>query len=397
MGQRRRHINFYIGLFIATRTVLFSGVRMIYPFLPVLARGLGVPIERVAVVISTRSLTAVLNPLMTPYSDNRGRKAGMLLGLGVFTGFNLLIALVPRYWAFFLGTCGAMVGINIYLYTLQAFLGDAVPYERRGRVQGLSELAWSFSYFLMMPLLALLISRSGWTAPYKVLAVLGALLVALSAWQLPRDVRSGPPGAGSGLWKRLYQVFSYPPALAGLFLGLFMSMGNEFISLMFGVWMEDDFGMKIAALGAASAVIGLAEMGGEGLMAGLTDRLGKRRSIRIGLAANCAASLALYLLGGRLWTALLGLFLFYLTFEFSIVSMLPLMTQVLPESRATMMGMNYAFYGIGRATAALLAPWLYGLGFVFCIGGVVLANLVSLWLLAGVRVRHVPEEAGAAV
>jgi len=42
---------------------------------------------------------------------------------------------------------------------------------------------------------------------------------------------------------------------------------NEQVNLVFGVWLQDSFGLKIAALGAASAVIGISEMSAEGLVA----------------------------------------------------------------------------------------------------------------------------------
>ncbi len=65
-----------------------------------------------------------------------------------------------------------------------------------------------------------------------------------------------------------------------------MLVGNTVFTLVFGVWMEESYGLKITALGLAAAVMGFSELGGEGLAAWLSDRIGKERSAAAGLAAN---------------------------------------------------------------------------------------------------------------
>ena len=57
--------------------------------------------------------------------------------------------------------------------------------------------------------------------------------------------------------------------------------------------MEDSFNFKVAALEAASALIGFAEMGGELSTAGLLDRIGKKRAIATGLLVNGVVGLLL--------------------------------------------------------------------------------------------------------
>jgi hypothetical protein len=81
------------------------------------------------------------------------------------------------------------------------------------------------------------------------------------SWLIPRD--PFPADDRLSLWGNLRSVFAYTPALAGLALGFLVSTANEVINLVFGVWMEDSFELRIAALGAASAVIGFSEPCGE--------------------------------------------------------------------------------------------------------------------------------------
>jgi len=144
-------------------------------------------------------------------------------------------------------------------------------------------------------------------------------------------------------------------------LGLLFNAGNEVVNVVFGVWMESSFGLQIAALGAASAVIGFSELGGEVLAGGLSDFLGKSRSLVLGLAVNSLAVLALPLISRSLTGALIGLFLYYLTYEFTLVCSIPVMTEVFPAARASMMALFIAGTSLGRGVGALFAAPLYDL------------------------------------
>ena len=67
------------------RTILNTAHRMVYPFLPIFARGLGVDISTMSLLMTVRSLIGVTSPLFAPIADRRGRDFGMLLGALVFT------------------------------------------------------------------------------------------------------------------------------------------------------------------------------------------------------------------------------------------------------------------------------------------------------------------------
>jgi predicted MFS family arabinose efflux permease len=67
-------------------------------------------------------------------------------------------------------------------------------------------------------------------------------------------------------------------------------------------------------------------------------------------------------LGRNLTGALVGLFFVYTTFEFTIVSAMPLMTELVPQARATMMAGNVGAHSAGRAIGALLGPALFSFG-----------------------------------
>lgn len=350
------------ALITMTRMVLNMNTRIVYPFLPVIARGLGVSLAQMSLVLTVRSLTGVLSPFVTSLADRRGRRFGMLFGLAVFTTAIGLLASFPSYATFFVAQSLAYLGMFVTVSSMQAFLGDRVPYEQRGRLIGLTELGWAFSFILGMPLIGWLIDRGGWLAPYPLLAGLGFITLLVIYWLIPGQPPAQQPETGS-TWANLRQVLTYGPALAGLAMSTAGTASNEVINLVFGDWLESSFGLSVLALGGASVVIGLSEMGGEGLVATLVDRIGKERSIQLGFILNGLVILSLPWLGQTRVGALAGLFLMYMTFEFAIVSSLTLITEIMPAARATFLGANVAAYSAGRGLGALLAPLAYSYGF----------------------------------
>jgi len=112
--------------------------------------------------------------------------------------------------------------------------------------------------------------------------------------------------------------------------------------------------------------------------------LGKKRSVLGGLLLNAGAYLLLPLLSGNLASALVALFVLFLAFEFSIVSSFPLISELAPGTRGTLMALNVAALSAGRMAGSLTATplWLRGgLGLnavVSC--GAALAAFVLLYL-----------------
>jgi predicted MFS family arabinose efflux permease len=358
---------------------------MVYPLLPAFRDGLQVEFSQLTRALTWRGLLGMFAPFIASVADSRGRKFAMLLGLAIFTGGVALVVFYPSFPAFVLSLILTVLGKYAFDPAMQAYLGDKVAYRRRGFALAMTEMGWSGATLIGIPAAGFLIARTGWIAPFPLFALLGLLAIFVLFRLLPLDP---PPAAHRpGFYRNLGSVFRSPSALAGLSVTLLFCFANELVNLIFGVWLEDAFGLKIAALGAASIVIGLAELGGEGLVGAITDRLGKKRAVAIGLLFLAAATLALPYLGQTLPGAIFGLFLLYLTFEFAIVSSIPMMTELLPETRATLMAVNLASASLGRAIGAMAIPVLYSLGFSATLGASFVINLIALLALRWVRLE----------
>jgi len=346
--------------FTAARIVLNTMYRMVYPYLAFFSLGLEVDQSALSLAITARAAFGVVGPLLASVADSRGRKAGMLFGLLLFTAGAGLVAVWPTFPAFVLALVLTLLGKYAFDPAMQAYVGDRVPYERRGRVLAVTELGWSLSLVIGVLGMGLLINRYGWKAPFPILAIFGTLALVVLAWMLPRD--PAPDRNQPGIWRNLRTVLVFTPALAGLLLSFWASAANEVINLVFGLWMGDSFQLQIIGLGIVALFIGLSELGGETLVGILTDRVGKPSAIGAGLVLNSMAVLLLPLLGFTQYGALVGLCLFYVTFEFTLVSSIPMMTEIMPAARATLMAVNIAALSLGRALGALIAHPLYEWG-----------------------------------
>ncbi len=365
------------------RTVSNTGFRMIFPLQPILMKGFGLSLTQITRMFAGQSLVGMIGPFLASIADARGRRTGMLAGMILFTLGALLIVFIPTPLGFFIFLILSMLGKSVFDPSLQAFFGDTIPYNRRGFVLGITEISWSLAFFMGVPVAAFLIDRYGLLSPFILMTALGVLSFLVILILIP--IESSPRKNLPGFTANIKLVINSRSALAGMGVTLLICAANQLVNGVFAVWLNESFSMQIAALGGASAVIGIAELIGEGGVSAFTDRIGARRAVLLGLIASVVSSVLLPFLGGSSWGAFLGLFLFYLAFEFTIVSLIPLMTGVLPEARATVMALNIASANLGRGLGSLLVAPLYLWGFwsnaIFAGFGSLLAILVLRYVV----------------
>jgi len=161
-----------------------------------------------------------------------------------------------------------------------------------------------------------------------------------------------------------------------LMLGLLISTANDALFVIYGVWLEQSFGLSLVQIGLGTVAIGVAELGGEFMTALLADRYGKKQVLLLGLALGALGYLLLPWFGARLVPALAWLFFIFLSVEFTIVTALSLATEVLPDHRGTMMAGFLAAAGLGRMAGALSG------GLLWNAGGIVMVSLIASGLNA---------------
>jgi len=346
------------------RTTINVAARIVYPFLPSLARGLGISLAAASRLITLRMVGGMVAPLLGLLADLYGRRRVMQAALLLFALAGLVMAgggTLPAAAVAF-----TLYGLAKALYdpALYAYIGDQVPYRERGRVTGVIELSWSGAWLLGVPASGFLIEHFGWRAPWAALIALGLVGLALTRAGLPPAPRSGPRPGGRPLltsivatWRDLLRR---PSVIVLLMTSLLLTLAIEIPFIVYGAWLETAFGLSLSALGLASTVVGLAEATAELSATVITDRLGKKRSVLVGLLSLAASLMALpWLSRLGLVGALSGVILMMLSFEFGLVSLLPLATELAPEARASLFSLNAMSMSFSRVLAALIGGWLW--------------------------------------
>jgi MFS transporter, DHA1 family, inner membrane transport protein len=377
---------------LPARLLLNAQGRIVYPFLPVISRGLGLPLETAALLLAIRGLIGATSPAFGYLSDRFGRKTLMLAGLVAMIVGAVLVAKGQTFAAALFAF--ALLGFAKACYdpAMQAYIADAVPYEKRGQALGVIEYSWAGSWLVGVPVAGFLIARWSWRTPFLLIALLGVISL-LATWRSP--ALSGRQAVGPGQppvprTRPDLSALRNRSTVAALAVSGLVIMGNENFLVIYGAWMEKQFVLSSGRLGLLSTVVSVAELAGAALIVASVDRLGKRGGLLLGLAFNIVAYLLLPFMATSLIPALAGVILLAMTSEFSIVATLPLVSEMAPKARGTVMAIHAALTALAAALASLFGPRLWqwgGLGAVTVASALaVVLAFVLLW--AWVRERQ---------
>jgi predicted MFS family arabinose efflux permease len=365
-----------IGVAGLCRFILNTSRRFVYPFAPVLSRGLGVPLTAITSLIALNWATGIMAILVGPVTDRLGYRFMMITGMILLAVGLLVSGFFPLYAVVLVALCLAALGKAIFDPAVQSYISEQVPYRRRGLAIGFLEYSWAGSALVGIPALAIIIDRFGWRSPFFLMGLLALLgIAALVVLIPPKKTHAGlnPQINLMAAWRRVLREKTARGALAFIFL---VSAANDSLFVVYGAWMEKSFGLSIVALGLGTSAIGLAELLGETLTATLSDRIGLKRSVMTGLTILIISYAILPLIGQTISMAFVSLFLIFVTFEFVIVTSLSMATELLPEARATMMATYMGAAGLGRVVGALIG------GPVWLMGGIFTTGLVSAFISA---------------
>lgn len=366
-----------IGVAALCRFILNTSRRFVYPFAPVLSRGLGVPLTAITSLIALNWATGIIAVFIGPVTDRLGYRLMMIAGMTMLAVGLLVSGFLPLYAVVLVALFLAALGKAVFDPAVQAYISEQVPYRRRGLAIGFLEYSWAGSALLGIPALAIVIDKFGWRSPFFLMGVLALLGIAALVVLIPR-ANKDPARQDSKInlkaaWKRVLREKPARGALAFIFL---VSAANDNLFVVYGAWLEKSFGLSIVALGLGTSAIGLAELLGETMTAVLADRIGLKRSVVTGLGICIIFYVLLPFLAQTITMAFVSLFLIFVAFEFMIVASVSMATELLPEARATMMATYLGAAGLGRVVGALIG------GPVWLIGGIFATGVVSAFISA---------------
>nr|MBA2529323.1 MFS transporter [Euzebyales bacterium] len=150
---------------LLARTAVNGAYRIVYPFLPEIARGLGVSLGVMGGLLALRSAAGLAAPLVPRFAESLGRRAVMLVGVAGTAVGCLLLAGASGVTVAAAGLLTVGLAKPLFDIPMQGWFGARVPYARRGRVLGVTELTWALSLLLALPA-GFLITATSWRAPF---------------------------------------------------------------------------------------------------------------------------------------------------------------------------------------------------------------------------------------
>lgn len=332
------------------RLVGTVSLRFAYPFLPGIADGLGVSIGAVGLALAAGEGAGLLAPLVGRRLDRIGRRRGMTDGLVIGAVGCAVATAAPGAVAFGVGLFAVAVGRAFFDISMGAWIGDEVEFARRGRASGIGELAWSGAFLLGVPVAGLVMSATSWRVPYLLSAVV--MLASIPVVRATLGIRTpqGVPGAPVAAQAR-------PTLLHAVVFCT--SLGAALLLVTEGAWFELDLGLTERAISGVVVLLGIGEVVGALLAAGLADRVGKRTTMMAGLIVLVPAAVAMGLIESSQVAGVAAAFVVGLGFELAFVSALPLVVEVPEERRAGSLSLAIASLTGARTVAAIVGTAVF--------------------------------------
>jgi predicted MFS family arabinose efflux permease len=371
-------IPFLILLGGTAKLLVDTTVQIFNPFLFVIASGLGIGTVSMGRIVALRSLTGLTAPFIGHLADRIGHRTVMRASL--FTvGIAMILAPASGSLLVFAAAV-ALTGAGQSGYTpnLHAYLSSKLPYEKRATGLGIIEYSWALAGILGLLASGFLMEAYSWKAPFYVLGA-GLLIMSFVSGLLPvEDVRGEHVRRRTGT---LRSVFSLGEHAASAWAAIGVAGLNMFsmmhVMIAHGAWLQAEYALRPSRLGSVAMILGFCDLTASVLVSVFVDRIGKRKSVLIGVTGMVAGFAVLPFLNGDLVRAVASIAIPRICFEFAVVSNFPLLSEQAPHARGRVMSLGMTAGLIGTSVAGLTGPAAYlrygvwGLGPVSCAAAVV--------------------------
>jgi MFS family permease len=359
---------------------------MLNPLLPLIRDTFALSYTQSGFAVSAYSLSLGLaNAPMGVLADRFGPRrvlAGGLLLLGIA---SVALSLAGASWQLLLLLIGMGIVSGTYHAPAASLLSRTFPRRGRGAAMGFHITGGHFSFFAVPLVAGTLAAATGtWRTPYLWFAV-APIASGLLVWALAPKTHARP--AARGRMEALRDLVAVARRVGPVVgISIAFQVGFAAFAAFLSVYMVDARGVGIVLASALFSVPNLGGLFGAPLGGWLSDRIGRRRVIALGLSV----------LGPLIWVFTVTpteLVILPLIVVGLVSSMRQTVTEVLvaesapAERRATTLG---AYYLLSAEVGGLAAPALgaiagaAGIAAAFSYVGVLLTALSALAVVATV-------------
>ena len=340
----------------AAKSVANTALRWIPFFLFVLEDAFDAKTTTLTLIIGLGEM-AGLGTLLIGGQLDRGKERVFLIAAMVLVSGSGIIALggtVATFAVSFLCVIGATSLVTVAGHT---WISRRVDFARRGRAIGTYEISWALALLIGAPIIALTIDVFGWRGPFVLIAIGGAVMAVIIS-QLPDeplDAAELAVAAGDGQGKRRL------PTKALVLIAASAAIATAGLStiVIVGTWLEDAFGVSTGEVGLTAMAFGLAEITASGGSARFSDRLGKARTTAAALVAVVIGLIVMATASASFAVAVVGLALFFIGFEYAIVTSFSIVSEAAPLARGRALATSNAMGTLSRGGGTIASGFLY--------------------------------------
>jgi len=370
-------IAYLLSIGILVKLLVDTSFQLFNPFLTIIAAGVGVSAVSLGGIVGLRSFIGLSAPLIGILSDRIGYRKIMQISL-VFSGAGLIIAGFSKtFFLFAVGVILTGIGQAGFTPNIHAHVSSKLPYEKRAMGIGILEYSWALAGMVGLLGAGLLIEGFSWRSPFIVLGI-ALLLSSILLFSLPesktvRREKSSLP-AKARLLDFINLGSNARSAWGSLLVQGFSMFSLMHLMIIHGGWLVDDFRLSPAILGTVALIMGFTDLAASVSVSLFVDKIGKKRSVAIGICGMILGFILLPFLRLSIVTAVIAIIVPRTFFEFTIVSNIALVSEQVPEQRGKMLSLNSAFGLMGITSASVLGPLNY---YNFGIKGVAIISMIS--------------------
>lgn len=363
-------ISYLLIMGIGAKLLVDTTVQLFNPFLTMIAAGAGISAVSLGGILAVRGMMGLSAPIIGSLADKIGYRKVMQLSLFI-SGFGMFMAGISQNILVF-SFAIILTGIGHAGYTpnLHAYLSTKLPYHKRARGIGIIEYAWALAGIAGLFAAGYLIEEFSWRSPFL---LFGSLLILASIvyFTLPashlneREVlhKKKKIRVRLNLKKQLLNFFDLGHNAKSAWGTIIVQGLNMFaimhIMIIHGGWLEGEYGLSPSKLGSIALILGIADLIASIIVSVAVDKIGKKKSVAIGVAGMTLGYALMPFLNIGIYFAILSILIPRIFFEFATVSNLALLTEQVPEQRGKVMSLSTTFGLIGITVSSALGPVTY--------------------------------------
>lgn len=343
----------------AAKAVANVGARWVPFFLPTLATALSATTRQLTAVLGLAEMAGLGVLTMGRHLDRGRERLAIVASMGL-VALGASLSLAGRVEVFAAGHFITLVGVALCTVAGHTWLSRRVVFTRRARAIGLFEISWALALLIGAPVAALLIGWVGWRGPFAAVAAAAAVLAVILA--LDRDDPPVLPDATALDRSQRIDRGAWVTIAASATIGV---TGLTTIVIA-GTWLDEALGVSTGGVGLVAMAFGAAELMASSGSAAVADRIGPNRATRIALVVAATGLVVMTRAGDSLPIGASGLFLFFVGFEFAIVTSFSIVSEAMPSARGRVLATNVAVGTLFRGAGVMSSGTLYE---AFGIGG----------------------------